>query len=120
MAHILVVEDDLDLQFLYEATLGRLGHVVASASRTSEALLMLTHEEFDLVILDMNMPDAPGVKVIEFARGDARLRHVPMIVISADAQWRRPCLDLGIEHFLVKPVPTRRLFALLDEILTPA
>jgi len=117
MAHILVVEDDLDLQFLYEATLGRLGHVVTSAARTAEALVLLTHEEFDLVILDMNMPDAPGIKVLQFARGDTRLNDVPIIVISADAQWRRPCFDMGIEHFLIKPVPTRRLFALLDELL---
>ena len=117
MAHILVVEDDLDLQFLYEATMGRLGHVVTTAARTAEALVLLTHEEFDLVILDMNMPDAPGIKVIQFAREDARLRKVPMIVISADSQWRHPCEDLGIENFLVKPVPTRRLFALLDELL---
>ena len=118
MARILVVEDDDDLRFLYEALLKREGYAVTVASGTTGALVQLTNNDFDLIVLDMNLPDAPGIKIIEFASDDRRLRDIPMIVISADPQWRKPCLDHGITHFLVKPVPTQHLLGLLNDILS--
>lgn len=118
MPHILVVEDDQDLLFLYRTMLERLGYTVTTTDQTAEALMLLTNKDFDLVILDMNMPDIPGIRIIEFARDDIRLRTLPIIVISADPQWRGQCFALGIQHFLVKPVSTPRLFALLDQILS--
>jgi putative two-component system response regulator len=117
MARILVVEDDVDLLFLYETMLSRLGYEVTPAERTSDAILLLTNDDFDLIILDMNMPDMPGIKVLEFVRDDVRLQHIPVVVVSANAQWRVPCADLGVEHFLIKPVPTRELFGLLHQLL---
>lgn len=118
MPHILIVEDDQDLLFLYRTMLERQGYTITTADQSSDALLLLINQDFDLVILDMNMPDIPGIRIIEFARDDIRLRTLPIIVISADPQWRGQCFELGIEHFLVKPVSTPRLFALLDQILT--
>lgn len=117
MARLLVVEDDIDLLFLYQTMLARLGYEVTPAEKTSDALMLLSHDEFDLIILDMNMPDMPGIKVLEHMRDDASVKQTPVVVVSANAQWRGPCFDLGVEHFLIKPVPTRELFSLLNELL---
>ncbi len=118
MARILVVEDDTDLLFLYETMLSRQGHEVVRAEKTADAILLLTHDDYDLIILDMNMPDTSGIKVLEFVRDDARLDGIPVVVVSANGQWRGPCFELGVEHFLIKPVPTRQLFGLLDTLLS--
>jgi CheY-like chemotaxis protein len=90
-----------------------------AATQVSDALVLLTNAEFDLILLDMNMPDAPGVRVIEFVRDDVRLRDIPIAVISANENWREPTEQLGVTHFLTKPVPMRDLLALVDDITGP-
>lgn len=117
MARILVVEDDKDLLFLYQAQLTRQGHEITVCEKTAEALMYLAHDEFDIIVLDMNMPDEPGLAVIEFVNGDPRLHHIEIIVISAGGQYRAACAQLGVDQYLVKPVPMRQLFALIDEVL---
>ncbi len=117
MARILVVEDDRDLQFLYKKALAHLGHEIIGARRTTDAILYLTNDEFDLIILDMNMPDMPGLRVIEFARDDIRLQHIPVLVISANENWQAQVRALGVQHFHVKPVTMQKLAALVNDAL---
>ena len=118
MSRVLVVEDDADLQFLYDNALRRSGHQVAGARNSSDAIVYLTTDEFDLVILDINMPDMPGLKVLEFARDDVRLRHIPVIVVSANDQYRYEAQDLGAKYFLVKPVPLLDLLGVVAKALS--
>ena len=117
MPRILVVEDDADLQFLYEQTLSRGGHEVTAARNTTDAIVHLTTGEFDLVILDMNMPDMPGLKVLEFAQGDVRLSKVPIVVVSAIDQNRERAQELGANYFLIKPVPFPQLASIIKKAL---
>ncbi len=117
MARILVVEDDKDLLFLYQAQLGRQGHQITVCERTAEALVYLAHDDFEIIILDMNMPDETGLVVIEFVNANPRLHHIEIIVISAGGQYRAACAERGVDQYLVKPVPMRQLFALIDEVL---
>jgi CheY-like chemotaxis protein len=116
MARILVIEDDPDLSFIYKTALTREGHDVVAAKHVREALVLLTNTSFDLIILDMNMPDAPGVRVIEFVRDDVRLRDIPIAVISANENWRERTEQLGVTRFLTKPVLMRDLLALVDDV----
>lgn len=109
MARILVVEDDHDLLSLYKAVLSRPGHTVSPAAKTAEALSLLDRESFDLVILDLNMPDIPGVHVIERVQGDERLHNLPVVVISANQQYVQAVQAMGVAQFLIKPVPMRDL-----------
>ena len=118
MAHILVVEDDEDLLFLYATMFARQGHTSLKARAIAEAMQFLDGAPIDLVVLDMNMPDAPGIRVVERMRQDERLSRIPIVVISANDQWRKLCEDLGVEHFLTKPVSMQQILALLDEILS--
>ncbi len=115
MARILVVEDDQDLSFIYKTALERENHVVTTVANVAEALITLTNADFELIILDMNMPGAPGIRVIEFARNDVRLRNVPILVVSAIDQWRAEATRLGVTRFLAKPVPMQKLLTLVNE-----
>lgn len=117
MPTILVVEDDADLQFLYGSALKQKGHTVVAAKSIADAILRLTNEDFDAIILDMNMPDAPGLKVAEFARGDVRLKNIPIIVASAIENGRAQALALGVRYYLIKPVPLQQLLIIVAEVL---
>ena len=118
MAHILVVEDDEDLLFLYATMFIRQGHSTLKAMTVAEAVQFLNSAPVDLVVLDMNMPDAPGIRVVEWMRQDEHLSHIPIMVISANDQWRKLCEELGVEYFLTKPVSMQQILALLEDILS--
>jgi DNA-binding response OmpR family regulator len=118
MSRILVVEDDFDLRFLYANVLARQGHEVVGSPNTLDAMLHLTNQDFDVIILDMNMPDVPGLKVVEFAHDDVRLRKIPIIIVSANEHWREKTYPLGVRHFLVKPVPMHELLRVVKEALS--
>ena len=117
MAHILVVEDDEDLLFLYATMFARQGHTTFKAMTVAEAVQFLDSAPVDLVVLDMNMPDAPGIRVVEWMRQHPSYADVPVVVISANDQWRKLCVELGVEHFLTKPVSMQHILALLDDLL---
>jgi CheY-like chemotaxis protein len=117
MARILVVEDDDDLQFLYDKALARLGYEITQARNTGEAIIYLTTDDFDAIILDMNMPDAPGTKILEFKKGDVRLRNIPVLVVSANEKYRTQAEEFGAEYFMVKPVPLHDLTDAIQDVL---
>jgi DNA-binding response OmpR family regulator len=117
MPKILVVEDDNDLQFLYDTMLSRCGYDVTAAHNIVDAMVRLTNELYDIIILDMNMPDLPGIRVIEFARDDARLKHVPIVVVSANEHWKPRVNNLGVREFMVKPVTMQELTSTVERVL---
>ena len=117
MAHILVVEDDEDLLFLYATMFTRQGHTSLKARRVVQAIQFLDSAPVELVVLDMNMPDAPGIRVVEHMRQNERLAHIPVVVISANDQWRKLCEEMGVEQFLTKPVSMQQIVTLLDDVL---
>ena len=117
MARILSVEDDTDLQYLYSMMLARRGHTLEAAASTADAIMMLARDAYDLIILDVNMPDVPGTRVIEFVRQNAQLRHIPIVVISANATCRRKAQALGVTGFLLKPVTLGDLVSLVHAAL---
>ena len=102
---ILVVDDIEANRDLLSRRLGREGHDVAVAAGGVDALAMLRREDFDLVLLDLMMPDMNGFEVLARMKGDDRLRDVPAIMISAlteiDSVVR--CIEAGAEDYLTKP-----------------
>lgn len=117
MPKILIVEDDADLQYLYSAMLARHGYDVVVAANGSSAILNLTNSDFDLMVLDINMPDLSGVQVVQFMHNDVRLQHLPVVVASANEKWRREMFEMGIQHYLIKPVALQDLLALVNKLL---
>ena len=104
-ARILVVDDLEDNRSVLERRLGRQGHSVASASGGHAALERLAREKFDLVLLDVMMPDLDGLAVLERMKGNATLRDIPVIMISAldDVASVVACIQRGAEDHLPKP-----------------
>jgi two-component system, cell cycle response regulator len=103
---LLVVDDNEDNRFTLVRRLRRLGYTdVATAVHGRDALAQLGARDFDLVLLDVMMPELNGYEVLERIRADERLRHVPVIMISAVEQVESVvrCIELGAEDYLPKP-----------------
>ena len=85
--------------------LERQGYVVATAENGRQALEMLRAGTFDLVLLDIMMPEMDGYEVLQRLKADEALRHIPVIMISAlselDSAVR--CIEMGAEDYLPKP-----------------
>jgi len=103
---LLVVDDNKVNRLLLARNLELAGHRVAAAENGRVALAMLRDEPFDLLLLDIEMPEMNGFQVLDQVRGDLALRDVPVVVTSSleglDNVVR--CIELGAEDYLTKPV----------------
>lgn len=105
-ARLLVVDDNKVNRLLLTRSLELQGHVVAAAENGRVALEKLRREAFDLVLLDMEMPEIDGFQVLEQLVNDRQLRDLPVIVTSSlegIANVAR-CIELGAEDYLTKPI----------------
>ena len=105
-AALLIVDDIEDNRFALSRRLARQGYLnVTTAADGRQALELLKSKPFDLVLLDIMMPNVNGYEVLAEMKADERLRHVPVIMISAvdeiDSVIR--CIELGAEDYLPKP-----------------
>jgi len=106
IARILVVDDNDDNRFTLVRRLKRCGYKqLEIAVNGKDALAKIEAEPFDLVLLDIMMPEMDGYQVLEYLKKDERLRHLPVIMISAADQLDSVvrCIELGAEDFLPKP-----------------
>ncbi|MGB5085380.1 MAG: adenylate/guanylate cyclase domain-containing protein [Methylocystis silviterrae] len=104
-SRILVVDDNASNRELLKRRLERQGHSVALAENGSCSLEMLRQAPFDLILLDLLMPDISGFDVLSILKSDPDLRDIPVIVISAlneiDSIVR--CIEAGADDYLAKP-----------------
>ncbi len=116
---LLVVDDDHLNRMLIGKYLENEGHRVSYASNGFEALAKLTEQSFDMVLLDIEMPEMNGYQVLEQMVGDPRLRDIPVIVTSAIEQLDSVvrCIEMGAEDYLTKPVNRILLKARIDASL---
>jgi adenylate cyclase len=105
-ARLLVADDNKVNRLLLGRTLELQGHQVSSAENGLQALEMLQSGRFDLLLLDLEMPQLDGFGVLERLAADPHLRDIPVIVTSSlesVAQVAR-CIELGADDYLYKPV----------------
>jgi sigma-B regulation protein RsbU (phosphoserine phosphatase) len=103
---LLVVDDNDDNRFTLTRRLTREGYTrLTSAVNGREALERLRADSFDLVLLDVMMPEMNGYQVLEQMNADANLRDIPVIMISAVDQLDSVvrCIELGADDYLMKP-----------------
>ena len=104
-SRLLVVDDLPDNRDVLSRRLQRQGHSVETAADGQEGLEKLRTEPFDLALLDVMMPHIDGYQMLQQMKADERLRHIPVIMISAlgelDSVVR--CIELGAEDYLSKP-----------------
>ncbi|MDB6094336.1 MAG: cya [Verrucomicrobia bacterium] len=106
-ASILVVDDSDSLREVLVLTLRDLGYENISEARDGQAALdLLQEKEFDLIVLDIEMPRLDGYAVLAKLKSDPFRRHLPVIVASGLDQLEAVvrCIELGAEDFLPKPV----------------
>jgi adenylate cyclase len=102
---VLVVDDNEVNRDLLARRLQRQGHAVTVAVDGSQALELMRSAPFDLVLLDIMMPQMNGYEVLEHLKADEKLRYIPVIMISAvdDIDSIVRCIQLGAEDYLSKP-----------------
>lgn len=102
---ILVVDDSQLNRDILEHRLTRDGHTVQLAEDGKQALELITAQRFDLVLLDILMPEPNGYQVLQTLKADRKLRDIPVIMISAldDLDSVVRCIEMGAEDYLSKP-----------------
>ncbi len=121
----LVVDDNATNRLILEEGLTSWGFAVDCAADGVEALAALQAGEaaglvHDVVLLDFNMPEMDGLELARRIRTDPDLSAMPLIMLTSSGAERRDAREIGIDGYLVKPVPLGRLEALLRETLAAA
>lgn len=104
LGNILVVDDDIVYQTLLASKLKRDGYTVTKAQNGRQALKILQSQSFDVVLLDIQMPEMDGYQVLEQMKSDETLWHIPVIVISGEEGMESVirCVERGALDFLPK------------------
>lgn len=106
MPEALIVDDSKVMREMVVACLRAIEGVgFTHAASGLEALERLSLEPFDFVVLDLNMPDIDGYEVIEFIRGQDKLRALPILVVTTrgDESSRARAMNAGASRFMTKP-----------------
>jgi PAS domain S-box-containing protein len=118
---ILVAEDNEFNAQLLEQLLGRAGHSVRLASNGREALRLADEGHFDLLLLDVHMPELDGFQVVRALRERERTSgsRLPVIALTARSRKedRERCLAAGMDDFLAKPIQAADLWAAMDRVV---
>jgi len=105
-AALLIVDDNEDNRYTLTRRLKREGYTnLTTADDGRQALNLLRSQKFDLLLLDIMMPEVNGYEVLQQLKADAELRHLPVIMISAVGEVESVvrCIELGAEDYLPKP-----------------
>jgi len=121
---VLLAEDNAVNQKLACRLLERRGHTVMVAGNGRVVLDLLSREQFDLVLMDVSMPEMDGFETTAAirARENGPGAHIPIIAMTAHAMKgdREKCLAAGMDAYISKPVQARQLFAAIEEIVLSA
>ncbi len=117
--NILLVDDDRQTRLKLTRTLEAQGHTVSAVDSGRAALESLATESFDLILLDILMPEVDGFEVLRTLKADAQLSDIPVIVVSAleDTQSEEKSRQLGAHGYITKPVNADVLNARVVECL---
>ncbi|MCU0125987.1 response regulator [Pseudomonas vlassakiae] len=115
-ARILLVEDNPVNQLVAKGMLAKLGCRVEVATQGAEALEWLEREDFDLVLMDCNMPVMDGYEASRRIRQSGRWPQLPIVALTANAmpEERERCRAAGMSDYLAKPFRREELLALID------
>jgi two-component system sensor histidine kinase/response regulator len=115
------VEDSLVNQKLAVALLQKHGHQVRLANDGREALAALESHSFDLVLMDVQMPEMDGYEATARIRTRERQtgRHIPIVAMTAHAMKgdRESCLAAGMDAYVAKPIRTQQVFEAISAAL---
>jgi CheY-like chemotaxis protein len=118
-ARVLLAEDNVVNQRVAAGLLTRRGHDVTIVQNGREAIAAIEHESFDMVLMDVQMPDIGGIEATQAIRMRERGtgRHLRIVAMTAHAMTgdRERCLAAGMDGYLSKPVDQKMLFAVVEQ-----
>jgi two-component system, sensor histidine kinase and response regulator len=121
---ILLAEDSLVNQKLTVAMLRKRGHEVVVANDGVEAVQAVEEQSFDLILMDIQMPEMDGYGATAAIRAREQVlgKHTPIIALTAHAMMgdRERCLQAGMDEYVTKPVRAEQLFDTIALVLQPA
>lgn len=119
IAQLLIVDDEEGNRDVLERLLQKQGYEVSKAQNGQSALDMLNQQSYDLVLLDIMMPQIDGYEVLRHIKLDEQLRHIPVIMISALSELESVarCISLGADDYLTKPFNSTLLKARISASL---
>ena len=103
---ILVVDDFSTMRRIVKNILKQLGFSnMEEAENGQEALQKLRAEPFGFVVSDWNMPVMPGIEMLRAIRADEKLKHIPVLMVTAEAQKENliEAIQAGVNNYIVKP-----------------
>lgn len=115
-SHILMVDDDVDLNALVTEYLAKFGHRLTTATTAAKGMAALRRERPDLIILDIMLPDTDGLSLCREIRNEF---DVPIIMLTARGEVadRVLGLELGADDYLSKPFEPRELVARIQSVI---
>lgn len=119
MSRILAVDDDRDVLDTLGRVLRMANHEVILTERGRDAILMLDNQFFDLLILDINMPEMDGITICRQLRRESRYITLPIMFLTARGTTDDVVvgLDAGADDYVVKPFELQELRARVDALL---
>jgi len=114
--NVLVVDDDMMARMTAVQCLKQQGHTAVSAEGGRQGLEILESQEFDLILLDLLMPDVDGFEVLRQLKARNLLKKTPVIIISAadEEDSIAKCLEMGATGHLRKPLDPAALAGQID------
>ena len=114
------MEDDAVNQMFAVSLLERRGYIVSVAGNGRQALAALKKKDFDVVLMDVQMPEMDGFEATAAIRERERAagRHTPIIAMTAHALQgdKERCLSAGMDAYISKPIQTNEFFATIEKI----
>jgi len=119
LARVLVIDDELDLREVLRYNLGAAGHEVTLAENGVEGLARARADLPDLVLLDLMLPDLPGLEVCKALKRDATTAHIPIMMVTAKGEEidRVVGFELGADDYVTKPFSIRELLLRVQAIV---
>lgn len=119
--NVLLVEDNLINQKLATRILQKMGHSVTVAGNGKEALENLESKLFDVVLMDIQMPEMDGFQATLSIRETERIKggHIPIVAMTAHAMSgdRERCLEAGMDSYISKPINTEELWDCIEKLV---
>ncbi len=119
MAQILVIEDEPDLQQVLAYNLRMAGYTVLPALKGNDGLALAQTQHPDLILLDLMLPDLPGMEICKALKAEASTRAIPILMLTARGEEIDRVLgfELGAEDYVTKPFSVRELLLRIQAIL---
>ena len=117
MKKILIVEDNKDSREILGLFITKIGHQVIKASNSNEAITYAEAETPDLILMDLDLPDADGIKTTAILKQNPKTSRIPVVAVTAwmSALSEERALRVGMATYLIKPVSPQILKETINE-----